>query len=279
VSAGPPRPEYEALARDLRTLAVAFDLRIDEEVERDLVLVVTAFETTDRYVDATQDASKRGELCAAVLCVLHGGGRDERLAGDLSAALAALRSHLLALGVLGGFLESLARFFVRTETLRCTQDGAEYLRCVLDEAHDAAQMTLLAVPAVAVPRFAPFFRVLSEIANLVDKLHDVRGDHARGEIAVRPATHPGAAPSHAPALATRRLGDALPAACRGVGSTGYRVNPDHRGFFLPSKMSRSLPSISGGRSSSSCVSTRCSDAMLRARFFARCALRCRASMA
>ena len=34
--------------------------------------------------------------------------------------------------------------------------------------------------------FARFFRALSEVANLVDKLHDVRGDRSRGEIAVAP---------------------------------------------------------------------------------------------
>jgi hypothetical protein len=184
--AGPPRPEYEALARDFRTLAAPFDLRIDDALERDLVLVVTAFEVTDRHVDSTEDASLRADLCAAILRVLEEGTDDARVEGDLPPALAALRAHLRPLGALHRFVEHLARFFIRTETLRRTRSSAEFLRCVVDEAREAAHMTLLAVPAVALPRFARFFRVLSEIANLVDKLHDVRGDHARGEIAVRP---------------------------------------------------------------------------------------------
>jgi hypothetical protein len=186
MSAGPPRPEYEALARDFRALAAPFDLRVDDAVERDLALVATAFEATDRHVDATPDAVERGELCAAVLRVLREGREDERVTGDLSQALSTLRAHLRRLGAVDGFTGHLARFFVRTETLRLTRSGAEYLRCIVDEARAAAHMTLIAVPAVAIPRFGRFFLVLSEIANLVDKLHDVRGDHARGEIAVRP---------------------------------------------------------------------------------------------
>jgi hypothetical protein len=186
MSAGTPRPEYEALARDFRSLAAPFDLGVDDTVERDLVLVVTAFEAADRHVDATQDASERRALCATVLRVLREGAEDERVAGDLSQALSNLRAHLRRLGALDGFTRHLAQFFVHTETLRLTRSGAEYLRCVLDEARAAGHMTLIAVPAVAIPRFGRFFLVLSEIANLVDKLHDVRGDHARGEIAVRP---------------------------------------------------------------------------------------------
>ena len=57
---------------------------------------------------------------------------------------------------------------------------------MLDEAAPACALTLHVAARVASPEFARFFAVLSEVANLVDKLHDVRGDRRRGEIAVRP---------------------------------------------------------------------------------------------
>ena len=60
------------------------------------------------------------------------------------------------------------------------------MRAVLDEAAPACALTLDVAARVATAEFARFFAVLSEVANLVDKLHDVRGDRRRGEIAVRP---------------------------------------------------------------------------------------------
>ncbi|HEY8087071.1 MAG TPA: hypothetical protein VIF09_04485, partial [Polyangiaceae bacterium] len=186
VDTPPVRPEYEALARDFRALAAQFDLGVDDALERDLVLVAAAFETIDRHVDATPDAAARGRLCAAILRALRDGTGEGAVRRELACTLAAVRARLVLASALGPFADQLARFFVRSERLRLTASGAEFVRCVLDEARCAAEMTLLAAPAIDVPRFARFFRVLSEIANLVDKLRDVRGDRARGEIAVRP---------------------------------------------------------------------------------------------
>ncbi|HEX3344184.1 MAG TPA: hypothetical protein VHS09_06400, partial [Polyangiaceae bacterium] len=93
-------------------------------------------------------------------------------------------SRLVVLRSLDVFIAQLARFFARSEILRQTTSGAEFVRCVLDEAACAAEMTLLVLPVT--PRFSRFFRVLAEVANLVDKLHDVAGDWLRGEVAVRP---------------------------------------------------------------------------------------------
>ncbi len=183
-SPGGVRPEYEALARDFRRLATPFDLAVDESLERDLVLVAAAFEAIDRYVDATPDVRERASLCEAILGTLRNGVADGLLRSELSAILAALVARLVAFGALDAFVTHLARFFARSEALRRTTSGAEFVRCVLDEAQCAAEMTLLVVPFRR--RFFRFFRVLSEIANLVDKLHDVRGDWSRGEMAVRP---------------------------------------------------------------------------------------------
>ena len=186
---GDVRPEYEALARDFRGLAAAFDLTVDEPFERDLVLVAASFEAIDRYVDATHDSVDRMRLCAAILGTLREPRADDLVRGELAATLVAVRARLLVLGALYAFVAHLERFFVRSEVLRSTATGAEFVRCVLDEARCAAAMTLLVVPLhrmEGAARFARFFRVLSEIANLVDKLHDVRGDWSRGEMTVRP---------------------------------------------------------------------------------------------
>jgi hypothetical protein len=183
-AAGGVRPEYEVLARDFRTLAAPFRITVDEALERDLVLVAASFEVIDRHVDATADGDERTRMCDAILGALREGRADDLLRGELTAVLATTRARLVEIAALDAFARHLARFFVRSEVLRRTTRGGEFVHCVLDEARCAAAMTLLFVPAE--PAFARFFRVLSEIANLVDKLHDVRGDRARGEIAVRP---------------------------------------------------------------------------------------------
>ncbi len=181
------RPEYEALAHDFRALAAPFDLAVDESFERDLVLVAAAFEAIDRHVDATPGSLDRARLCTAILNGLREAPAGD-LRSDLAATLTGLRVRLIALAALDAFVAHLARFFVRSEAMRGTTDAGEFVRCVLDEARCAAEMTLLVVSArhAGATRFFRFFRVLSEIANLVDKLHDVRGDWSRGEMALRP---------------------------------------------------------------------------------------------
>jgi hypothetical protein len=185
----PVRPEYEALAREFGTFAEPFGVPVDAALRRDLVLVAAAFEVVDRHVDAIADAGERTALCAATLDALRAGGRRASAARpdvpwEIGRAIAALCGRLACVEP---FASELARFFARTEDLRCTESLAEYVRCVADEARCAAEMTLLVVPVSGGSRFARFFRVLAEIANLVDKLHDVRGDWSRGEVRVRPS--------------------------------------------------------------------------------------------
>jgi hypothetical protein len=179
----PVRPEYEAMAREFGVFAAPFGIAVDDALERDLVLVAAAFEVVDRHVDATQDEDDRERLCAATLDELRAGAAPARVPGEIAGVLASLRERLARVEPFAGHL---ARFFVRSEDLRRTESGAEFVRCVADEARCAAEMTLLVVPVATQSRFARFFRVLAEIANLVDKLHDVRDDWARGEVRVRP---------------------------------------------------------------------------------------------
>jgi hypothetical protein len=182
------RPEYEALALDFRALAAPFDLAVDDSFERDLVLVAASFEAVDRHVDAMPVGADRARLCAAILGELRGATTGASMRAELAAIVAGLRVRLVALEALDAFIAQLADFFVRSEVLRQTASPGEFVRCVLDEARCAAEMTLLFIRprAPGATRFVRFFRVLSEIANLVDKLHDVRGDWSRGEMAVRP---------------------------------------------------------------------------------------------
>jgi hypothetical protein len=175
------RPEYEMLARDFSSLARQFGIAVDARLERDLLTLMAAFEAIDRHVDALPDAASRATLAGAIVSCVRGGGAID---GELGVRIAALRSLLAPIAATGFVADSLARFFAHSEQLRATTDARDYLRAVLDEAARASEMTL-AVAARAVDQdFARFFAVLSEVANLVDKLHDVRGDRRRGEIAV-----------------------------------------------------------------------------------------------
>jgi hypothetical protein len=184
---GPVRPEYEVLARAFAALASQFDLTVDDGLERDLVLVAATFETVDRHVDTTPGGADRARLCAAIRRSLLEGHAQDLGCGALASTLMALRSRLVARSVLEAFVVQVTQFFLHSEELRLTQSRAEFVRCVLDEARCAGRMTLLFICAGESTRFPRFFLVLSEIANLVDKLQDVRGDWSRGEIAVRPS--------------------------------------------------------------------------------------------
>lgn len=176
------RPEYEALARDLERLAGYFDVAFDEPLRRNLVLLSRTFETIDRHVDDTVDPTVRSALCASIIRAFDDDSVD--LPAEVAERIAWVRTVLDPRGTSGAFAGSLRRFFDVSETLRTTRRVSVYVACVLGEARCAAEMTLLVGRALDVPRFARFFRVLSEVANLVDKLHDVRGDARRGEISI-----------------------------------------------------------------------------------------------
>ena len=176
------RPEYEALARDLERLAASFDVVFDEPLRHNLVLLSRTFETIDRHVDDTVDPAARAALCEAVLRVFDGDAKT--LPAEVAERVAWARAVLEPRGTLAAFVAALRSFFEVSETLRTTRDTSVYLASVLGEARCAAEMTLLVGRDLDVPRFGRFFRVLSEVANLVDKIHDVRRDRRRGKIAI-----------------------------------------------------------------------------------------------
>jgi hypothetical protein len=175
------REEYFTLARDFRALASQFGFSVDGALERDLICLMAAFEAIDRHVDAHGDPAVRAKLEAQIVAAIE--TDDASIDRELRERLGELRA-ILPPGGARFVAGSLERFFAHSEELRTTTDPSRYLRAVLDEAARASEMTLLVAARLADARFARFFGVLSEVANLVDKLHDVRGDHRRGEIAV-----------------------------------------------------------------------------------------------
>jgi hypothetical protein len=183
------RTEYETLARDFPALAAQFGITVDDALERELVDLMAAFETVDRHVDALDDADARVALGSAIVGALRG---DRSMAMAMDGELGARIDELHALFRRDGAVERIAggveRFFAHSELLRTTTDARVFVQAVLDEAARASEMTLAVAARVATDEFARFFARLSEVANLVDKLHDVRGDRRRGEIAVRAGT-------------------------------------------------------------------------------------------
>jgi hypothetical protein len=175
------RAEYFTLARDFRALASQFGFSVEPALERDLICLMAAFEAIDRHVDARSDREERARLEQSIVAAVE--MDDAALDDELRARLGELRA-ILPPGGARFVAGSLARFFAHSEELRTTTDPSRYLRAVLDEAARASEMTLLIAARLADARFTRFFGVLSEVANLVDKLHDVRGDRRRGEIAV-----------------------------------------------------------------------------------------------
>jgi hypothetical protein len=177
------RPEYETLARDFPALAAQFGITVDAALGRALLDLMAAFETVDRHVDALADAEARAALGRAIVGALR--GDQSAIDGELGARLDDLRA-LFAQGepVAAG----VERFFACSERLRTTTDARVFVQAVLDEAARASELTLAVAAQVSTDEFAQFFALLSEVANLVDKLHDVRGDRRRGEIAVRAGT-------------------------------------------------------------------------------------------
>lgn len=177
------RPEYERLARDFPALAAQFGICVDAALQRALLDLMSVFEAVDRHVDAVADAAARARLTASIVGALGGGAA---LHGELGASIATLRRLTAHAGAAEPrVVDGVARFFARSETLRTTTEPRCFVQAVLDEAAAACDLALFVAARIADARFARFFAVLSEVANLVDKLHDVRGDRRRGEIAVR----------------------------------------------------------------------------------------------
>src|SRR5262249_61640626 len=78
------------------------------------------------------------------------------------------------------------RALANSERMRKTRDPRAYIACVEEEGRLTVAMMLAIVGPWCSPPFERFLRRVSELANLVDKLIDARGDFARAEMALRP---------------------------------------------------------------------------------------------
>ena len=73
-----------------------------------------------------------------------------------------------------------------SEQMRTARHQRKYIKCMLKEGRLMVGMLLLILADVSTTRFDSFMRLLSEPANLGDKLRDAGRDFRNGEIAIRP---------------------------------------------------------------------------------------------
>jgi len=181
VSAASIRPEYVALAGELPFLRSAFGLPCTQANRDDVAATLAAFECIDRHYDAQADG--RRALGEAIVAALRGDAAElaEELADQVCTLRAVFEQHAAA----ARCAQLLAEFFVATERVRGAHDPNDYVHGVREEGHLTSAMVLLLLDSD--PRFESFFLRLGVVGNLVDKLCDVRDDHARGEIAIAPS--------------------------------------------------------------------------------------------
>ncbi|CAN5910150.1 hypothetical protein BH11MYX2_BH11MYX2_07960 [soil metagenome] len=182
--AGGIRPEYVALADHLEFLRGAYALPCTTRHRADVTTTLSAFECIDRHYDGLSAGGPRRELGAQIVHML--GGAEETLPAELEAHVRALRAVFAAHGASARLAELLAEFFVATERVRGTPEPSEYVDQVRREGHLTSAMVLLLLEPDRSGRFARFFLRLGVVGNFVDKLVDVRDDHAQGETSVSP---------------------------------------------------------------------------------------------
>jgi hypothetical protein len=178
------RPEYVALADHLEFLRAAYRLPCTERHRREVTTTLAAFECIDRHYDALASGAPRQALGAQIVQKLRGGG--EILPAELDAHVHSLRDVFARHGASDRLAALLEQFFVATERVRQTPEPREYVDQVRREGHLTSAMVLLLLDARPGDRFERFFLRLGVVGNLVDKLVDVREDHALGEISVSP---------------------------------------------------------------------------------------------
>ncbi len=184
---GAVRPEYRKLADDLPRLASEFGCRIPDAAARDLLVFTLATECIDRVLDALEEADERRRFSRALLAALHGDSdASARFPLELQDHVAALALVIARHGLTARFCALAARALDNTERMRTTERPGEWVACVEEEGRLTVELALLFVAAHANPAFVRFFRSVAELGNLVDKLKDARGDHRRGEMALRP---------------------------------------------------------------------------------------------
>ena len=182
---GLQRPEYAALAEELVRLASWFGHELDATLRHDVARLASAIEVIDRRIDEADD-EERSRRWAGVL---------ERLAErapvvELPDELAGAADDLVALGRARLVLPRLRRLVAAeariSERLRRTRSQPEYVRAIEREGRLTAGLALVVAGPAVDGNFRRFFFRLAAPANLVDKLLDLRGDHARGEVRLAP---------------------------------------------------------------------------------------------
>ncbi|HEY4057135.1 MAG TPA: hypothetical protein VGM39_11030 [Kofleriaceae bacterium] len=176
------RPEYVALADHLEFLRGAYRLPCTTRHRTDVATTLSAFECIDRHYDGLSAGEPRRDLGARIVRMLA--GSDQDLPAELESHVRALRAVFAAHDSDKRLATLLEKFFVATERVRTTPSHREYVDQVRREGHLTSEMVLILLGGG--DRFARFFLRLGVVGNLVDKLVDVREDHALGEISVAP---------------------------------------------------------------------------------------------
>jgi len=173
------RPEYRALVDGLPALMSDFDCGLDAAARTGVEVFMRAVDRVDRELDAIADGRQRHAFSDRVVAVLCASD-----AADATPELADLRAILCERDLLAPFARGTRLLLVASEEVRTCRDASAYLDRVEHEGRLLVELALLFVAPQANQRFITFFRALAEIANLLDKLLDARGDHRRGELAM-----------------------------------------------------------------------------------------------
>jgi hypothetical protein len=173
------RPEYARLARDFVRLAKMFDVALDAQAQRDVTTLAACIEWVDRVMDAMPLRVDRERMGARALAALVRGTEEHP-------TLTALREVLVRRNVVDAFARAVASELEVGESMRDARDANAFVAHVTREGVLTTDMALLVSGLATHRTFAVFFRRLGEPANLVDKLLDMREDHARGEMHLRP---------------------------------------------------------------------------------------------
>ncbi len=174
-----PRAEYQALVDGYPDLLRPFGVALSATDLADLSILMAAMEHVDRVLDGEPSAVRRIAFAARVIDQLAGTEAERTLPQVCALRQVAVRRAIApALEALIG--EALAN----CEQIRSARGRDHYLACVEREGTLCIELALLVVPLPAGP--AAFLRAIAPAANLMDKLIDLRGDHARGEVAVDP---------------------------------------------------------------------------------------------
>ena len=177
-----PRPEYAALVDGLPALMHDLGSTISPANLADVRVFTTALEHIDRELDAIDSAADRRDFGARLLAALV--DPDVRVS-DIE--LDELRAVLVRRGVTRAFSALARRALANSERMRLTRSPREYLDAIELEGRLTVELVLLFLEPDAGPAFVEFLRAVGDVANLFDKLVDMRADHRRGELALVPS--------------------------------------------------------------------------------------------